>query len=85
MTAMFLAFATVGSLDYSIVLEQAPAIAPVTATAIALLLFVGACGKSAQLPLVRLAARRHGRSHAGVGADPRRHHGHRRRLPDGRG
>ena len=51
MTAMFLAFAAVGSLDYSIVLEQAPAIAPVTATAIALLLFLGACGKSAQLPL----------------------------------
>jgi NADH-quinone oxidoreductase subunit L len=51
MTAMFLAFATVGSLDYSVVLEQAPAMAPVTATAIALLLFVGACGKSAQLPL----------------------------------
>ena len=51
MTAMFLAFATVGSLDYSVVLEQAPEIAPVTATAIGLLLFVGACGKSAQLPL----------------------------------
>jgi NADH-quinone oxidoreductase subunit L len=51
MTAMFLTFAAVGSLDYSIVLEQAPAIAPVTATAIALLLFLGACGKSAQLPL----------------------------------
>jgi NADH-quinone oxidoreductase subunit L len=51
MTAMFLAFATVGSLDYSTVLEQAPEIAPVTATAIGLLLFVGACGKSAQLPL----------------------------------
>jgi NADH-quinone oxidoreductase subunit L len=51
MTAMFLAFATVGSLDYSVVLEQAPEMAPVTATAIGLLLFVGACGKSAQLPL----------------------------------
>ena len=51
MCAMFLTFATVGSLDYSVVLERAPAIAPVTATAIALLLFVGACGKSAQLPL----------------------------------
>ena len=51
MVAMFLAFATVGSLDYSVVLEQAPEIAPVTATAIALLLFVGACGKSAQIPL----------------------------------
>ncbi len=51
MTAMFLAFATVGSLDYSVVLERAPEMAPVTATAIALLLFVGAIGKSAQLPL----------------------------------
>ncbi|MEO6318867.1 MAG: NADH-quinone oxidoreductase subunit L [Acidimicrobiales bacterium] len=51
MTAMFLVFATVGSLDYSVVLERAPEIAPVTATAIALLLFVGAVGKSAQIPL----------------------------------
>jgi NADH-quinone oxidoreductase subunit L len=51
MLAMFIAFATVGSLDYSVVLEQAPLLAPVTATAIALLLFLGACGKSAQLPL----------------------------------
>ena len=51
MTAMFLTFSAVGSLDYSVVLERAPEIAPVTATAIALLLFVGACGKSAQLPL----------------------------------
>ena len=51
MLAMFLAFATVGSLDYSVVLEQAPDIAPVTATAIGLLLFLGACGKSAQIPL----------------------------------
>jgi len=30
--------------------------------------------------LVRLAARRDGRPDAGLGADPRRHHGHRRRL-----
>ncbi len=51
MVAMFLTFATVGSLSYTTVLERAPEIAPVTATAIALLLFVGACGKSAQLPL----------------------------------
>jgi NADH-quinone oxidoreductase subunit L len=51
MVAMFLAFAAVGSLDYSVVLERAGDLAPVTATAIALLLFVGACGKSAQLPL----------------------------------
>ncbi len=51
MVAMFLAFATVGSLSYATLAERAPEIAPVTATAIALLLFVGACGKSAQLPL----------------------------------
>jgi NADH-quinone oxidoreductase subunit L len=51
MVAMFLAFSAVGSLDYSVVLEQAGDLAPVTATGIALLLFVGACGKSAQLPL----------------------------------
>ncbi len=51
MVAMFLTFATVGSLSYSTLAERAPEMAPVTATAIALLLFVGACGKSAQLPL----------------------------------
>ncbi|MGV3760370.1 MAG: NADH-quinone oxidoreductase subunit L [Actinomycetota bacterium] len=51
MLAMFLAFATVGSLSYTTLAEEAGNLAPVTATAIALLLFVGACGKSAQLPL----------------------------------
>ena len=51
MVAMFLTFSAVGSLDYAVVVERAPELAPVTATAIALLLFVGACGKSAQLPL----------------------------------
>ena len=47
---------------------------------ICLLLFVGACGKSRADPALRLAARRHGRPDAGLGADPRRHDGHRRRL-----
>jgi NADH-quinone oxidoreductase subunit L len=53
MTAMFLAFSTIGSVSYSSINEAAhtAALAPVTATAIGLLLFVGACGKSAQLPL----------------------------------
>ena len=53
MTAMFLAFSTVGSVSYGAINEAAHhgELAPVTATAIALLLFVGACGKSAQLPL----------------------------------
>jgi NADH-quinone oxidoreductase subunit L len=51
MVAMFLLFGTVGTLQYTEVLESASTIAPVTATAIVLLLFLGACGKSAQLPL----------------------------------
>ena len=51
MLAMFLIFATFGSLNYVPVLEGAHDLAKGTATAIALLLFVGAVGKSAQLPL----------------------------------
>jgi NADH-quinone oxidoreductase subunit L len=50
MLAMFLVFLTFGTLDYS-ALHGAGEIADVTATAIALLLFLGAVGKSAQLPL----------------------------------
>ncbi len=53
MIAMFLAFSALGSLSYSSINEAAHGgtLAPVTATAFALLLFLGACGKSAQLPL----------------------------------
>ncbi|HUR23612.1 MAG TPA: NADH-quinone oxidoreductase subunit L [Acidimicrobiales bacterium] len=51
MLAMFLIFLTFGSLNYIPVLEGAHDLAKGTATAIALLLFVGAVGKSAQLPL----------------------------------
>ncbi len=54
MIAMFLTFQATGTLQYGGehgILEQAHTLAPVTATAIAALLFVGACGKSAQLPL----------------------------------
>lgn len=53
MIAMFLAFSALGTLSYSGINEAAHGgtLAPVTATAIALLLFLGACGKSAQLPL----------------------------------
>ena len=49
--AMFLAFATVGTLNYEGLFANVPTIAPVTATAIGLLLFLGAVGKSAQIPL----------------------------------
>jgi NADH-quinone oxidoreductase subunit L len=51
MLAMFLIFATFGSLNYTDVLGRAGELSHGTATAIALLLFVGAVGKSAQLPL----------------------------------
>jgi NADH-quinone oxidoreductase subunit L len=40
-----------GTLDYTDVFAKVGELTPATATAIALLLFLGACGKSAQLPL----------------------------------
>ncbi|MCU1377162.1 MAG: nuoL [Acidimicrobiales bacterium] len=56
MLGMFLTFTTLGSITYfakdgSGFLQHASGLTGVTATAIALLLFVGAAGKSAQLPL----------------------------------
>src|SRR3546814_10882499 len=54
MVAMFLTFAAMATLAYAGddgILARAGELAPATATGIALLLFVGACGKSAQLPL----------------------------------
>jgi len=51
MIAMFLCFATFGTLKYAGIIEGAQGAAHTTVTAVALLLFVGACGKSAQLPL----------------------------------
>ena len=47
--AMFLVFHTVGSIDFADL--NSTEFAAGTATAVALLLFLGACGKSAQLPL----------------------------------
>src|SRR5881398_2516023 len=51
--AMFLMFAYFGSVDFATVLNIAAAggITPSVLTAICLLLFLGACGKSAQIPL----------------------------------
>jgi NADH-quinone oxidoreductase subunit L len=51
MIAMFLTFQAIGSLDYLKLTESAGKITHSTLVAICLLLFVGACGKSAQLPL----------------------------------
>jgi len=49
--AMFLVFATFGSLDFDDVFGRASGLAAGTATAIALLLFLACTGKSAQFPL----------------------------------
>ena len=51
MLAMFLIFEQLGSLDYSVARPGRAPSAAGTATAIALLLFLGAIGKSAQFPL----------------------------------
>ncbi|MHB1138870.1 MAG: NADH-quinone oxidoreductase subunit L [Microthrixaceae bacterium] len=51
MIGTFLVFVTVGSINYLDIRASAPLIAAGTATAIALLFFLGAVGKSAQLPL----------------------------------
>ena len=53
MLAMFLAFGAVGSVDYVVLNDSALAgtLTTATATGIAALLFLGAVGKSAQLPL----------------------------------
>jgi len=51
MMGMFLVFFTFGSLRYTDVLPSAGGLAETTATLIALMFFVGAIGKSAQIPL----------------------------------
>jgi NADH-quinone oxidoreductase subunit L len=48
---IILIFVSVGSLDYDKVFSSVAGLGHGTATAIALLLFAGACGKSAQIPL----------------------------------
>jgi len=48
---VMLIWTSLGSLDYTEVFARAPGLAVGTATAVSLLLFAGACGKSAQLPL----------------------------------
>jgi NADH-quinone oxidoreductase subunit L len=51
MVAIFFTFAALGTTSYVGITEASPALATTTATVIAVMLFVGACGKSAQLPL----------------------------------
>src|SRR3954447_2176356 len=49
--AMFMIFRQFGSLDFGTVFKQAPGASEALLTTIGLLLMVGACGKSAQIPL----------------------------------
>ena len=51
MVAMFFTFNALGTFNYAGILSASPSLAATTATVIAVTLFVGACGKSAQLPL----------------------------------
>jgi NADH-quinone oxidoreductase subunit L len=51
LVAMFLAFVTFGTLDYAEILPAAGMAGRTAVTVIALMLFVGAVGKSAQIPL----------------------------------
>jgi NADH-quinone oxidoreductase subunit L len=51
MVAIFFTFGAIGTVSYTGIVEASPALATTTATVIAVMLFVGAAGKSAQLPL----------------------------------
>ena len=73
--ALFLLIKHFGSLNFDQVFQSVQPMPAETGagllTAIGILLMVGACGKSAQIPLVHLAAGRDGRSDAGFRADSR--------------
>jgi NADH-quinone oxidoreductase subunit L len=51
MVAIFFTFGALGTINYTGITAAAPSLATTTATVIAAMLFLGACGKSAQLPL----------------------------------
>ncbi len=83
---IFFIFWTFNTINFREVFAQAAANYPVGSgiiTAITLLPLRGGHRQIGPTAAVHLAARRHGRSHAGVRLDPRGHHGHRRRLYGG--
>lgn len=79
---MFLTFSTFGTLSYAGVFAGVPAASRAVLTAIGLLMLLGACAKSAQVPLQAWLGDAMEGSHPGVRADPRRHHGDRRSVFD---
>ena len=85
MLAMFLAFQALGSLSYTVINHAAEqgGLARVDGDGHRRPAVRRGHRQERPAPAVLLAARRDGGPDAGVGADPRRHHGDRRRLPDG--
>ena len=85
--AMFLIWQAFGSLDFTDVLRPGAGGARgrrgALVTAITLFLFLGLHRQVGPDPALYLAAGRDGRPHAGLGADPCRHDGDRRRLSGG--
>ena len=84
---MFTIVATLGShgvwtLNFVELRNNAALIGGAAATAVCVLLFIGATGKSAQISALCMAARRDGRADPRQRADSCRHDGHRRRLHD---
>ena len=81
MVAIFACFAALGSVNYTEILGGAGGLSETTATLIAVLPVHRRLRQVGPVPALRLAARRHGRPHAGLRAHPRRHHGDLGRLP----
>ena len=90
---IFALFAMVGAVDFGTIFAQAPTLVGKTIAVLRLAsrrahadLPAAVHGRHGQVGAVRaahLAARRHGRPDAGLRADPRRHHGDRRRVHGG--
>ena len=78
--AMFILVKELGSLDFDKVLTGAEAMSEGTIATVVLLLFVGATGKSAQIPLFCLVARCDGWTHTGFCVDPCSDYGNQRTL-----
>ena len=80
--AIMLMFAYLGSTDFQHVFAGVAGLHPGVITALALMLLLGACGKSGQFPLQTWLPDAMEGPDPGVGADPRGDHGDRRGVPD---